>query len=106
MTFEEDIWGLLHKDMELSTPPRFTEQMIMDILRQKVSELLQKDAESFFQLMYRLDIPEAKVTAALQDKDFAIDKLAHLIYTRQMEKASSRANFRKQQNAKNDELEW
>jgi len=90
----------LQKDWELQLPGSITEAELLELLAAKISYLVEKQRETFFQLMYRLDIPEKKLNAILGDMD-AIDKIARLVYDRQLEKARSR----QQHKASNDDIE-
>lgn len=90
-------WGLTISD-------NITEEAILKALAERVIVLMSKGAEPFFQLMYRLDISEKKLQAVLGTNDVA-ERIARLIYDRQLQKIASREHFRN--SASNDpDLEW
>ncbi len=90
---------------ELQLPGTVTEQQFLELLAAKISRLIEKQPETFFQLMYRLDIPEKKLHAVLGDMD-AIDKIARLVFDRQLEKARSRQQYRNNTGDIDKNLEW
>ena len=84
----------------------FTRAEILQELEAKVSELLTKSGETFFQLMYRLDISEKKLSDALKDPDNGVMRIALLIYERQTEKASFREKSQNNKKPGDSDLEW
>lgn len=96
---------LLQKDLGLVLPEVVSEAEIMRLLVEKVSDLLRQDAHRFYQLMYRLDIPEQKLNEALRDEERGVDRVAAMIYKRQLEKANSRRASRHHTDEP-DELAW
>ena len=93
------------KDWELQVPETFTEAQLLELLAAKISMLVEKQPETFFQLMYRLDIPEKKLNAVLGNMD-TVDKIARLIYERQLEKARSRQQYRNNSEDIDKNLQW
>ena len=81
-----------------------SEQEIIDKLALQVGIIAEKGPDAFFQLMYRLDIPEKRLTIAMIDKAAAIE-IAKLIYNRQLQKVRSRA-FYKKSHKNDDDLTW
>lgn len=81
-----------------------SEQEIIDKLALQVGTIAEKGPDAFFQLMYRLDISEKKLTLAMTDKE-AAKEIAKLIYSRQLQKVRSRA-FYKRKDAGDSELRW
>lgn len=91
---------------ELDAEHLFTEAQIVDRLALRIAQLIAADPEGFFQLMYRLDVPEGKVHEALQTEDPAM-AVARLVYLRQLQKVRTRQQFRPSPPAPgDDELEW
>jgi hypothetical protein len=90
---------------ELQIPETFTESELLELLAAKISMLIERQPETFFQLMYRLDIPEKKLNAVLGNMD-AIDKIARLVYERQLEKARSRQQYRDENPDIDKNLQW
>lgn len=81
-----------------------SEQEIIESLALQVGTIAAKGPDAFFQLMYRLDIPEKKLTLAMIDKEAAI-QIAKLIYNRQLQKVRSRT-FYKKSHKNDDDLAW
>lgn len=89
----------------LLAPELIAAEDILQQLELSVSNLLEKDADAFFQLMYRLDISENKLTEALRDKENGVHKIALLIFERQLQKIRSRQE-RTTDKPKEDDLAW
>src|SRR5947208_92244 len=88
----------------LDIPDLISEETVRAALAQRVTQLLGKDPEAFFQLMYRLDISERKLHDALQEND-ASAAVAGLIWERQWEKLVQRSR-NKPPKADDPELQW
>jgi len=102
----QEIANILKKDWELSLPDIVSEEEILMQLTARVVTLIERGAESFFQLMYRLDISEKKLNSVVGDEDVA-GKIARLIYDRQLQKIQSREHFRRTNSMQSDEdLSW
>lgn len=81
-------------------------EMIIEQLEIRLSQLLQLNAEQFFQLMYRLDIPESKLKEALEDKTAPLHSLAEIVYERQTGKMESRRLFGRNDDSMDNDLSW
>lgn len=101
---QQQIAQQLQQEWELRLPDMVSEEAILEQLEQRVMYLIDKNPEAFFQLLYRLDVPEHKVTAVLYEQDAAM-QIAKLIYQRQVQKIKSRELFRKENSIDRD-LEW
>ncbi len=101
----KDIVQHFQNDWELQIPETFTENELLELLVAKISMLIERQPETFFQLMYRLDIPEKKLNAVLGNMD-TIDKIARLVYERQLEKARSRQQHRSTGGDIDKNLQW
>ena len=95
----------LKQDWDLQLPDAVSEEAILRALADRVVVVLERGAETFFQLMYRLDISEKKLNAVLQDDDVAM-KIARLIYDRQLQKIQSRLNNKVSKDSDDPELKW
>lgn len=95
----------LKNDWELQLPDVISEEEIIAQLAGRIVRLLDKGPESFFQLMYRLDISEKKLNAVLHDTDVARE-IARLIYKRQVQKIQTRALFKNHTNNEDPDLAW
>lgn len=94
----------LQQEWGLQLPPAFSEEEILQLLADAIAAIAQKGPEAFFQLMYRLDIPEKKLYSSLQDKDVA-QKVARLVYARQLQKVESRKRHSTPK-PEDDDLAW
>jgi len=95
----------LKDDWDLMLPDTLSEEAILKLLADRVVKILEQGPETFFQLMYRLDISEKKLNAILHDEGVA-DKIARLIYERQLQKIQSRRAYRKPSRSDDPELKW
>src|ERR1035437_1764123 len=95
----------LKDDWDLQLPDTLSEEAILKLLADRIVTILERGPETFFQLMYRLDISEKKLNAVLQDDDVAA-KIARLIYDRQLQKIQSRHENRKNNESSEPELKW
>jgi len=101
----EEIWNGLKRWLEPETENAVSEAKILEQLELLLSELLQQKEQAFYQLMYRLDIPERKLMEALSDREEGVRKVARIIYERQIEKAKSRKQNSEDKDADPD-LKW
>ena len=95
----------LGQDWDLRLPDTLSEEAILKLLADRIVDILECGPETFFQLMYRLDISEKKLNAVLQDDDVAM-KIARLMYDRQLQKIQSRLANRKTSETDDPELKW
>lgn len=95
----------INQHFGLALSQEFSEEDIIQMLSERVIQYLNKGPEAFFQLMYRLDIPETKLVAILHTDNAALE-VARLIYNRQLQKIKSRASFKKTDEESDPELKW
>jgi hypothetical protein len=95
----------LKEDWDLQLPDTLSEETILRLLAERIVVILERGAETFFQLMYRLDISEKKLNAVLQQDDVPM-KIARLIYDRQLQKVKSRHENRMKTSSDDPELKW
>ena len=100
----QDVFFTLQNDWELQLPQEVTREEIVQRLADRVVRLLAISHENFFQLMYRLDIPEDKLYGVLHMEDAPL-RIANMIYDRQCEKIISR-KMNTRQVAEDPELSW
>jgi hypothetical protein len=93
------------QDWDIQLSELTSEEAILKELERVAVIQLEKGPEAFFQLMYRLDIPEKKLNMVLHDADVAA-KLAQLIYDRQLQKIQSRLYYRDNSKDEDNELKW
>ncbi len=104
-TEQEELKEKLSQQWDMEIPATVSEAEILQQIAARISRLLQGNAETFFQLMYRLDIAEWKLTEALQYEN-APDRVAQLVYDRQLQKIQSRRQSKEQGNAADPDLGW
>ena len=102
---QQEVSKLLLNDWEITIPDKLSEDEILHLLADRVVFLIERSPEQFFQLMYRLDIPEEKLNIALVDADAALE-IAKIIYNRQLMKVRSRQLYKQQNNSDDAELKW
>jgi len=95
----------LKGDWDLQLPETLSEEAILKLLADRIVTVLERGPETFFQLMYRLDISEKKLNAILQDDDVAA-KIARLVYDRQLQKIQSRRVNKVKKESDDEELRW
>ncbi|MBN9483427.1 MAG: hypothetical protein BGO70_13175 [Bacteroidetes bacterium 43-93] len=102
---EKEIAAAISSELGIQLGDVFSKEEIIDKLALKLAGVAEKGAETFFQLMYRLDIPERKLNQAMYDKD-AIHEIAELVYNRQLQKARSREFYKRNKPKDDEELGW
>lgn len=95
----------LKQDWDLMIPDTLSEEAILQLLRERVVNVLERGPDNFYQLMYRLDISEKKLNAVLNDSDVA-GKTAKLIYDRQLQKIKSRREHKVKKDVGDNDLKW
>ncbi len=95
----------LRQDWDLQLPDTVSEEEIVKLLAQRIVAILERGPDAFYQLMYRVDISEKKLNAAISDADVAL-KIAQLVYNRQLEKIRSRREHRAKRENDDPELNW
>ena len=95
----------LKQDWDLQLPDTLSEEAILKLLADRVVTIMERGPETFFQLMYRIDISERKLNSVLQDDDVA-GKIARLIYDRQLQKIQSRLTNKVNKETDDPELKW
>ena len=95
----------LQQEWGLQIPDTLSEEEILRLLADRVVSILEKGPDTFYQLMYRIDISEKKLNAILGEEHVA-DKIARLIYDRQLQKTQSRLANRKTTESEDPELRW
>ncbi|MCB0699027.1 MAG: hypothetical protein H6551_10275 [Chitinophagales bacterium] len=104
---QQELSRSLQEKFSLVLPEGLSEEELLLMLEQRISSLIERNAEEFFQLMYRIDIPEKQLHEVLGKPD-ALQVLAKLIFDRQLDKARSRLKYKSyfENNNTDDELKW
>jgi len=101
---QQSIVKYLPEDLRLSETSYLSEEEFLHALAIKVVYMLHYNNGVFFQLLYKMDVLEHKLKAALQSEDVAL-AIAKLILERQLAKLESRkANPASE--ATDKDLEW
>jgi predicted DNA-binding protein YlxM (UPF0122 family) len=90
---------LLSKIKALDNTTSWNEEAIYDTIHQGVSDLLARDIEQLFQLLYRIDVKENLVQDAFQEAHQSNDiaaRLTDLIIIRLKQKAEIRRRYASQ----------
>ena len=95
----------LRQEWGLELPSTLSEEALLQLLADRIVMILEQGAETFYQLMYRLDISEKKLNAVLGDENVPA-KIARLIYDRQLQKIKSRHENRMKKEDNDPELQW
>jgi hypothetical protein len=73
-----------------------TEEALIEAIESRVNELLEKDPGLLFSYLYRLDVSETKVAAALKGllDTSPVQAIARLIYDRQMVRVKTKLDYK------------
>jgi hypothetical protein len=79
-----------------------------NFLAEKMNELIKNDFNHLVQILYRIDVNEARLKQVLKDNpnEDAGKIIAQLIIERQQQKIISRNEFKKQQEDIDEEEKW
>ncbi len=104
---QAELTRLLSDKFDLEIQEGISKEDVIRLLELRFSQLIERTPEEFFQLMYRIDIPEHKLHEVLQHHE-AVSVLANMVYDRQLEKAKSRLKYKTHfdKNSDDDELSW
>lgn len=94
----------LPEDLQLKQDVYLTEQDFLEALAIKVAYMLQYNNGVFFQLLYKMDVAELKLRAAMQQEDVPM-AVSKLILERQLEKLESRQS-NPSKKAQDKDLDW
>ena len=100
-----DELNILIQEWGLDASGLHSKEEILAALAQRIGVMLLQDPMGFIQLMYRLDIPEARLHAAMEtdDPDAAV---ALLIWDRQIQKSMLRKMTPPRNSSDDTELNW
>jgi hypothetical protein len=93
---ETSVRDLLIQQFELETRDRATDDDLFQELADRVAYMLSNQMESFMSMMYRLDVPESEVRAALSPDNPEPPNitLAKLIIDRQVQRMHTKKTYR------------
>ena len=97
----------LQQDWGLTVSGPVSEETILRLLADRVVVLVEKGADAFYQMMYRLDISEKKLNAIIAIGGIEMPrKIARLIYDRQLQKIVSRRENTPPKVVEDPEMDW
>jgi beta-phosphoglucomutase-like phosphatase (HAD superfamily) len=102
-----ELVSTLNDKFDVEIPQTVDEKDVLLLLEKRISILIEKNAEEFFQLMYRLDISEKRLADVMREQD-AIAGIAKLVYSRQLEKIQSRMKYKAlfDEGKEDEDLKW
>lgn len=106
-TEQAELAATLKEKLDVDIPEGYSEEEIKLMLEKHLGQLLERNPEEFFQLLYRIDIPEGSLNRVLQQED-ALATLAGMVYQRQLQKVKTRLFYKHSQQAQpgDDDLRW
>ena len=100
-------WGIYDNLPAGEIPFTISEEAILKKLEERVIIFLERGADAFYQLMYRLDISEKKLNAIVANGENVALNIARLIYARQLQKIKSRLENKTPKPIEDDpDLKW
>lgn len=69
-------------------------KIIKEFLSKRITELMTKNQERFFNTLYRIDVDESKVTQVLNNSSNVSDDLADLIIERQLQRLKTQMLYK------------
>ncbi len=104
---QAELAATLKEKLDVDIPEGYSEEEIKLMLEKRLGQLLERNPEEFFQLLYRIDIPEGSLDRVLKQED-ALTTLAGMVYQRQLQKVKTRLFYKDSQRAQpgDDELLW
>ena len=90
------ISGMVHKDLEVSVPQEADEQQLLSAIVDRVTWMLKYDKDLLMSYLYRLDVLEHKINAALMPGNplSAEEALGLLIFERQKERVETKKKYK------------
>ena len=87
--------ALIARDMELELPEQLTEAEFLQLLADRVAQLMEAQPGYVFSMLYRLDVDERKVEQAMHPGNEIPTNvgLARLILERQKQRLQTKANY-------------
>lgn len=100
---------LIQQDFQLETIPNWhSEAELLAFLEEVIAYLLENQRERLFSILYRMDVGERQVHAALEP--LAVEPpakaLAKLVWARECEKVISRSHYQTSEEDEEDITRW
>lgn len=98
----------VNKELALQLPEKISMEEMQQQLAEYINGLIVNNFEQLVNLLYRIDVSEAKIKSLLQTQpgENAGDIIATAIIERQLQKIKTREQFSKRDNDFNEEERW
>ena len=105
---EKEVIQSLEQTLAIQLADAETEEKLKKVISERINYLIQHDFAQLTELLYRIDINEAKLKKLLSNKEgsVAADIIAELIIERQIQKAKSRKIFKQRNDNISEEDRW
>ncbi len=91
----QEIVNKISTDLDVNLSSQMSEQQILMHIADRVEQLLKGDPDLMMSYLYRLDVEEKKITAALKTSPMpAHVTFAHLIWDRQKQRMASKKKYK------------
>lgn len=99
---------LINKELVIELPEKISVEELREKLSAHINRLIQHNFEQLVNLLYRIDVSEAKIKSLLQIQPGinAGDIIADLIIERQLQKIKSRQQFKTNNQTFDEEEKW
>lgn len=83
------------RDIGIDIPEDLNENQIIDMIAFRVEKMLKADPDLMMSYLYRLDVEEVKINAALENNPFPVHlTFAQLIWERQKQRIETKKNYK------------
>jgi hypothetical protein len=100
----QQLGAQLSQSFELGQLEMVSQEALMAALAYRVADLMERNTDQLFSLLYRLDISEKDLKLVMQSASDVPKKIAVLIYERQLEKIISRNKYKS--SSPDEDLAW
>lgn len=104
----KELIELVNKELAIDLPEKISMEEIQEKLSAHINRLIQSNFEQMVNLLYRIDVSEAKIKSLLQIEPGtnAGDIISSLIIERQLQKLKSRKQFKTNKDDFTGEEKW
>jgi hypothetical protein len=107
MENEEQLIDSLKKDLQIDLATKISFERIKEKLVVHINHLINNDFEELLNILYRVDVSEAKLKTLLKENAESASVIADLIIERQLQKIKTREQFKTSGKKENsDEEKW
>lgn len=96
MDKEQSLYNHFVRDLSADNTAELSEEALLELITRRVTEMMEHDIDLLMSYLYRLDISEAKINAALELNAVlpANEGLAKLILERQKERVQTKNKYK------------